>query len=127
MSRFTVQVEARFESAHFLRSYHGGPEPLHGHSYKVTAEIARLAGDLDREEQLSVYFVTATKDLERIAARLDYKCINDVPPFDKLSPTAENIATWVHAELTAALIRHGAEVLAISVWEGPFNSVRYTP
>jgi 6-pyruvoyltetrahydropterin/6-carboxytetrahydropterin synthase len=126
MTRFTVQVQAHFESAHFLRSYHGSPEPLHGHSYKVVAEIARAGGDLDREE-ISVDFVTATKELQKIAGRLDYKCINDVSPFDKLSPTAENIATWMHTELTAVVKPAGAEVVAITIWEGPFNSVRYTP
>ena len=36
--RFTVRVEARFESAHYLREYRGISEPLHGHSYKVEAD-----------------------------------------------------------------------------------------
>ncbi|MGZ5476312.1 MAG: 6-pyruvoyl trahydropterin synthase family protein, partial [Thermoanaerobaculia bacterium] len=32
---YSVRVEARFESAHYLREYRGISEPLHGHSYKV--------------------------------------------------------------------------------------------
>ena len=34
---YSVRVEARFESAHYLREYRGISEPLHGHSYKVEA------------------------------------------------------------------------------------------
>lgn len=123
---FTVQVEAHFESAHFLRSYHGTAEPLHGHSYKVVAELARDAGSLD-QESLAVDFVSATQELQTLASRLDYKCINDVAPFDQLSPSAENIAEWFYGELSAVMARQGAVVRAITVWEGRFNSVRYDP
>ena len=37
--QFTIRVEARFEAAHNLREYHGAPEPLHGHSWKVEAKF----------------------------------------------------------------------------------------
>ena len=46
---FAVRVEAFFEAAHNLRSYHGSPEPLHGHSYKVEAELAASGGGVDGE------------------------------------------------------------------------------
>ena len=41
--KFSVRVEARFEAAHFLREYRGISEPLHGHSYKVEADLAGIA------------------------------------------------------------------------------------
>jgi 6-pyruvoyltetrahydropterin/6-carboxytetrahydropterin synthase len=123
---FTVRVEARFEAAHFLRSYRGGAEPLHGHSYRVLAELASPEGKLDRDE-IAVDFVAATRELGKVAQRLDYKCINDVAPFDTLSPTAENIARWFFDELSVAIAAEGAQVRAITVWEGPSNSVRYQP
>lgn len=126
MAGFTIRVEAHFEAAHFLRSYRGEPEPLHGHSYKVEAELTRAGGTLDRED-IAVDFVFATKTLHEVARGLDYKCINDVAPFDKQSPSAENIAQWFHRELSAAVAREGAVVNAIIVWEGPFHSVRYEP
>ena len=123
---FTVQIEAYFESAHFLRSYHGTAEPMHGHSYKVVAELARDSGSLD-QESLAVDFVSSTKELQSLASRLDYKCINDIAPFDQLSPTAENIAQWFYRELSGVMSRQGAVVRAITIWEGRFNSVRYAP
>jgi hypothetical protein len=39
-ANYSVRVEARFEAAHYLREYRGISEPLHGHSYKVEADLA---------------------------------------------------------------------------------------
>jgi 6-pyruvoyltetrahydropterin/6-carboxytetrahydropterin synthase len=82
---FTVRVEARFEAAHFLREYRGISEPLHGHSYKVEAELAALGGGVDRDA-IAVDFVSARRKLEILAKKLDYGCINDVPPSTASTP-----------------------------------------
>jgi 6-pyruvoyltetrahydropterin/6-carboxytetrahydropterin synthase len=123
---FTVRVEARFEAAHFLREYRGISEPLHGHSYKVEAELAARGGGVDRDA-IAVDFVSAKRKLEILAKKLDYGCINDVPPFDAINPSAENIAQWFHRELSAAVAGESALVTAVTVWEGPVNSVTYRP
>ena len=126
MDRFTVRVQARFESAHFLRSYRGPAEPLHGHSYLVEAELAAASGALDADN-LAVDFVVARRELEGLAKMMDYRCINEVPPFTELNPSAENIAEWFHGRLTDALRVEKAIVRAITLWEGPVNSVVFRP
>ncbi|MBW3671419.1 MAG: 6-carboxytetrahydropterin synthase [Acidobacteria bacterium] len=123
---FSVRVEARFEAAHYLRSYRGITEPLHGHSYRVEAELERVGGDLD-EDELAVDFVEARKQLESIASRLDYGCINEISPFDELNPTAENVARWFCDELQHSMEHAGAVVLEVRLFEGPVNSVTYRP
>ena len=123
---FTVRVEARFEAAHFLREYRGISEPLHGHSYKVEADLAGVGGGLDADA-IAVDFVSAKKSLERLAKMLDYVCINDVPPFTEVNPSAENIAQWFARELQKAVAAEHAAVLAVTIWEGPVNSVTYRP
>ncbi|MGA7616998.1 MAG: 6-carboxytetrahydropterin synthase [Thermoanaerobaculia bacterium] len=125
-AEFSIRVEAHFEAAHFLRSYHGVPEPLHGHSYRVEAELAAVEGGIDAES-IAVDFISAERHLQEIARRLDYTCINDVAPFTGLNPSAENIAAWFHRELTAAVVAEHAEVRAVVLWEGPFHSVTYRP
>lgn len=124
--RFTVRVEARFEAAHYLREYRGISEPLHGHSYKVEAHLAAKGGGVD-EDAIAVDFVSAKRKLETLAKRLDYGCINDVSPFDEINPSAENIAAWFHRELAEAVAGQNAVVRAVTVWEGPVNSVTFTP
>jgi 6-pyruvoyltetrahydropterin/6-carboxytetrahydropterin synthase len=121
---FTVRVEARFEAAHYLREYRGISEPLHGHSYKVEAELAASGGGVD-SDAIAVDFVSAKHKLESLAKRLDYGCINDVPPFNEINPSAENIAEWFHRELSSAVAGENAVVRAVTIWEGPFNSVTF--
>jgi 6-pyruvoyltetrahydropterin/6-carboxytetrahydropterin synthase len=124
VSRFTVRVEARFESAHYLREYRGISEPLHGHSYKVEADLIARGGGVD-QDAIAVDFVSAKRKLEALAKKLDYGCINDVPPFDRINPSAENIAEWFARELQTAVEDENAIVTGVTIWEGPFNSVRY--
>ena len=124
--RFTVRVSARFEAAHFLREYRGISEPLHGHSYKVEADLAARAGGVDADA-IAVDFVSARHKLEALAKKLDYGCINDVPPFDRINPSAENIAEWFARELGAAVAGEDAVVQAVTIWEGPVNSVTFRP
>lgn len=123
---FTVRVEARFESAHYLREYRGISEPLHGHSYKVEADLAARGGGID-SDAIAVDFVSARRQLEVLAKLLDYTCINDVPPFNTVNPSAENIAEWFHRELSSAVADDGAVVRSVTVWEGPVNSVTFVP
>jgi len=125
-SRFTVRVEARFEAAHFLREYRGISEPLHGHSYKVEADLEGRGGGVDADA-IAVDFVSAKRKLEQLAKKLDYGCINDVPPFTEINPSAENIAEWFARELQAVLEEEDAVVVAITIWEGPVSSVTYRP
>jgi 6-pyruvoyltetrahydropterin/6-carboxytetrahydropterin synthase len=125
-TQFSVRVEARFEAAHFLREYRGISEPLHGHSYKVEADLAAQTGGIDNDA-IAVDFVSAKRKLEVLAKKLDYGCINDVAPFDEINPSAENIAQWFARELGKAVADENAVVTAITIWEGPVNSVTYRP
>ena len=126
LGTYSVRVEARFEAAHFLREYRGISEPLHGHSYKVEAELAARGGGVDGDA-IAVDFVSARHKLDVLAKKLDYGCINDVPPFTEVNPSAENIASWFHRELSAAVAEENAVVTSVTIFEGPVNSVTYKP
>jgi 6-pyruvoyltetrahydropterin/6-carboxytetrahydropterin synthase len=123
---YSIRIEARFESAHFLRTYRGISEPLHGHSYKVEAELEAKSSGID-DDAIAVDFVAAKQELETLARQLDYKCINDVEPFTEINPSAENIARWFQESLTERLSAENANVTAVTVWEGPVNAATYRP
>jgi 6-pyruvoyltetrahydropterin/6-carboxytetrahydropterin synthase len=123
---FTVRVSARFEAAHYLREYRGISEPLHGHSYLVEADLAADEGGID-SDAIAVDFVSVRRKLEALAKTLDYGCINEVAPFDAINPSAENIAQWFASALAGALAGEKAVVRAVTIWEGPVNSVTFRP
>ena len=75
---YRVTVSARFEAAHNLIDYEGGPEPLHGHSYEVEAV---LESDKLQQYDLAIDFLPAKRTLVAIAKELDYGYINEHPDF----------------------------------------------
>ncbi len=83
MPTYSLTVRDRFEAAHFLRSYKGLPEVVHGHSWKV--EVLLETAELDAEG-MGFDFVEIRRALRELVARFDHQDINAVPPFDVLEP-----------------------------------------
>jgi 6-pyruvoyltetrahydropterin/6-carboxytetrahydropterin synthase len=122
---WTVRCHATFEAAHHLVDYVGGPEPAHGHSWKIEVALGvdRLGG-----YDLSVDFVPTEDFVKSLAARLNDRDLNTVPPFDRRNRSAENVALWVADEIRkAGILKEGVRLEEITVWEGPRNSVTYKP
>jgi 6-pyruvoyltetrahydropterin/6-carboxytetrahydropterin synthase len=119
---YRLRVVVRFEAAHHLTSYKGAPEPVHGHSWRVEAglETPELG-----PEGMAYDFVEVQSALRELAARLDHRDINTVPPFDAVSPTTERIAAWFFGELSRRL--PGAPLAEVTLWEGPDCSATYRP
>ncbi len=122
VGRYRVVVHAAFEAAHHLLSYRGGMEPAHGHSWRVSVEIAAM--ELDGEG-MAFDFVAARRALLDLAGLLDHRDINTVPPFDAVSPTTERLATWFCERMRERL--PSAEIRSATVWEGPHCSATYFP
>ena len=121
---YRVTVSARFEAAHNLIDYEGGPEPLHGHSYRVDAVLE--ADSLQRYD-VAVDFVPAKKALASIAKELDYSYLNEHPSFVGRNTTAENIARHFAERLAGSGALGRARVAEVTVWEGPENRASYVP
>ena len=118
--RFTVRVEASFEAAHALRQYRGSGEALHGHSWKV---VVTAGSDLLDQDGLAVDFVALQRALAELTAPLRHRNLNEVQPFDRLNPSAENLAVWLAEGLSQA--RAGGRLISVEVWEGPGCAATY--
>jgi 6-pyruvoyltetrahydropterin/6-carboxytetrahydropterin synthase len=121
---YRVTVTARFEAAHNLVDYPGGPEPLHGHSYRVDAV---LENEKLQQYDLAIDFVAASRVLAAIAKELDYKYINEHPDFAGRNTSAENIARWFAEKLESSGVLGWTRVAEVTVWEGPENRATYVP
>jgi 6-pyruvoyltetrahydropterin/6-carboxytetrahydropterin synthase len=121
---FIVSVQAHYDSAHFLRNYHGKCERMHGHRYVV--EMALTANELD-EAGIAFDFVIVKKQLRDLAERLDHENLNELPPFDKVEPSAENQARYFYDEMKRLLPdQMGEAVLYVKVWETPTQFALYS-
>ena len=72
-------------------------------------------------------FTDLKRHLKDIMARFDHTCLNDVPPFDKINPSSENIAATVYQEIKPKLEGELVSIASIEVWETPQSWVTYSP
>jgi len=121
---YEVCIVHDFDAAHYLRGYQGKCEALHGHRYRVVVKVktAQL-----NAIGLAYDFTDLKRHLNDILARFDHTCINDVPPFDQINASAENIARTFYQELEPKLAEAPVTISSVEVWESPQTSVTYTP
>jgi 6-pyruvoyltetrahydropterin/6-carboxytetrahydropterin synthase len=118
---FELITIRHFSASHQLRLYDGSIEPLHGHNWRVKITIA--SDQLD-----SIGVVMDFHELERLAdlvvVPMHNRHLNELPPFNKLNPSAENVALHVASKLA---LPPGIRLISVEVWETPENSAVYRP
>ena len=121
---YQVSVEQHFDAAHFLRGYQGKYEALHGHRFRVVVKVKASVVD---KIGMAYDFVVLNKHLAGILSKFDHTCLNDVPPFDKINPSSENIASTIYDELKLKLVGAPVTLSCVEVWESPQSGVAYSP
>lgn len=136
---YYIRSEGSFDSAHFLKGYAGKCSNLHGHRWKVTAELR--AQKLSREEQtrgMVLDFGDLKKVLKGMCDDLDHCLIYESGSLKAgtiealkeenfrlvevpFRPTAENFARYFYEEIKAA----GFAVSRVEVYETPTNCAVY--
>ena len=97
---YEVTVEDDFAAGHYLRNYKGKCENPHGHNYKV--RVTLTGAELDHAGLL-LDFKDLKSVMKHVVDYLDHKMINDLEPFTKLNPSAENLAKYFYDETNAGL------------------------
>ena len=119
---FEVAVDHDFSAGHALRGYKGKCENVHGHNYKVQVVISGEALD-------SVGLLVDFKDLRSYilatVEQFDHQFMNDIPPFDRLNPSAENLAKYFHETVEQCCQGQPFHIKAVTVWESTGTSATY--
>ncbi len=117
---FELIITDTIAAAHFLRGYKGRCENLHGHTWKI--EVILISDRLD--DIGMVYDFTELKPLlKEILSALDHKCLNDLPQFQEINPTTENMAKYIYYEFTKKINK--VKVKQVRVWESETASAVY--
>ena len=116
---FEITTTRFFSAAHQLRLYDGSLEPLHGHNWKVRITVAASALD-------SIGVVMDFHDLERTAdeiiGTMHNRHLNELGAFDRLNPSAENVALHIAQSLR---LPAPVKLVSVEVWETDGNSALY--
>ncbi|MDH5546881.1 MAG: 6-carboxytetrahydropterin synthase QueD [Gammaproteobacteria bacterium] len=122
-ARYTLRIFTDFSAAHFLRNYEGKCARLHGHNWKIEVEV--ITTKLD-EVGMGLDFQIMKGETKTLLEELDHYNLNDMPPFDKINPTAENLAAYIYQRLSERINDGRVTLSAITVWETDRACVRYT-
>ena len=122
---YEVSVEQSFAAGHALRNYKGKCENVHGHNYRVRVTIE---GEQLDEAGLLVDFLDVKRLMGGAIEYLDHRFINDLPPFDVLNPSAENIAKYFYDRVSAGMKNDApVRISEVRVWETDTSSAMYRP
>lgn len=132
----TVSKACHFDAAHILTHHAGECKNLHGHTYRVVAEVAQAPGDT--ADMVIDFHDLKTVLHEVVVARFDHAFL-----FDEASPseceiasvlakhgmkqvgfpfrtTAENLARFIYRELAQRV-----RVVAVKIYESPDSCAEY--
>jgi 6-pyruvoyltetrahydropterin/6-carboxytetrahydropterin synthase len=121
---FELTVQTVFSAAHAI-VIAGAREPLHGHDWHVTACVS---GDALDAEGLLVDFHALEETLGAIVRPFRNANLNETAPFDRVNPTAENVARHIGttlAERVRSIAARGVRVTWVRVTEAPGCAVTY--
>jgi len=131
---FEIFVEETFAAGHALRGYRGKCENPHGHNYRL--RITLQGPELD-QTGLLYDFVHLKQVIHTVMEGVDHKFLNDQAPFDKLNPSAENIAKYFYDEVSRLLHegqsrpevsgRGSASIVRVDIWETDTTRASYMP
>jgi 6-pyruvoyltetrahydropterin/6-carboxytetrahydropterin synthase len=122
-AQYTLKVIADFAAAHTLRDYPGACSRMHGHNWKVEAEV--VASELN-DIGMAIDFKDIKREVRAIAKQLDHYYLNDLEPFQEINPTAENIARYFYQALSRRLNSATIKVSALTLWETERACVTYS-
>ena len=123
---FEIFVEETFAAGHALRGYRGKCENPHGHNYRL--RITLQGPELD-QTGLLYDFVHLKQVIHAVMEGVDHKFLNDQAPFDKLNPSAENIAKYFYEAIASRLnaSANGVLLTRVDIWETDTTRASYLP
>ena len=129
---YTLSTEAAFDAAHFLTNYVGKCANIHGHRWRV---VANISGELNNG--MVVDFGVIKKDLKELCDYFDHSFIVENNSIDEallkmleekflirivnFRTTAENFSKYFYDELSKKY-----EVVSVEVYETPNNKAVYS-
>ena len=100
--RLTVRDE--FSAGHALRHYEGKCERLHGHNFAV--ELMVEGERLEPGTEILLDFKLLKQALKTTLEELDHRILNEVPPFDDINPSSENLSRHIWSRVAQLLVEH---------------------
>jgi 6-pyruvoyltetrahydropterin/6-carboxytetrahydropterin synthase len=113
---FEIYVQTHFSAAHALRGYPGDCARVHGHNWII--DVFVRCNELN-EIGIGLDFREIKESVKGVLNDLDHFNLNELPAFQNVNPTSENIARFLYRELSRHLNTDSITVSRIKVSETP--------
>jgi len=122
MPHYELSIETHFSAAHQLRDYPGDCARLHGHNWHVKLFV--VCEHLD-ELGLGIDYKIMKRQLKVALEHWDHYNLNDVPPFDSINPSSENVARVLYDDMCERINNERLHVSRVSISETCTAKVTY--
>ena len=96
---FEVTTQRTFSASHQLRLYDGSIEPLHGHNWVVRVTVV---GEKLDSIGVVIDFHVLERLVDELVLPMHNRHLNELAPFARDNPSAENVALHVGADAEIA-------------------------
>lgn len=119
---FDIFIDTHFAGGHHLRDYPGKCETPHGHNWKIRVTVR--ATELDHLG-MGVDFKVVKEAVKETLKKIDHKNLNELPMFQDVNPSSENIAVFIYNDLKAVLNHDRYSLHSVTVKETDFQGLTY--
>lgn len=113
---YEVYVKTHFSAAHALEGYPGDCARLHGHNWII--EVYVKCRELD-DIGIGLDFRDIKLAIKEVLAGLDHFNLNELPAFENINPSSENIAKYLYKEIGKKFNSPMVSVSKVKVCETP--------
>ncbi len=113
---YELYVKTHFSAAHALKGYPGDCARLHGHNWMI--EVYVRCKKLN-EIGIGIDFREIKQAIKSLLNNLDHFNLNELPAFQEINPTSENIARFIYKELSRRLNTGDIIISKVKVCETP--------
>ena len=121
---YELDITREFSAAHMLKGYDGLCSNLHGHNWTVQVFIQAVKLD---DIGIAADFTVIKRVLTEVLSRFDHKYLNELPEFQGINPTSENIARIIFEMLAPAVAKPGIALDRVRVCESQTSGATYRP
>ncbi len=119
---FEIYVKSEFSAAHRICGYLGNCARVHGHNWTVeTFAQCRELNDIG----IAIDFRDIKQAVKEILEGMDHYDLNDLPAFEGVNPTSENVARFLFLELSKKLNSDRVKISKVKVSEAPGAAATY--
>jgi 6-pyruvoyltetrahydropterin/6-carboxytetrahydropterin synthase len=119
--KYQIEVKVDFSAAHIVRGHQGKCARLHGHNWKVHVEVeCRSLNEIG----MGIDFSDLKKIVHEVIDPLDHQFLNEIPPFDLINPTAEEVSRFIYESVAKKLPSHVA-MSEVGLFETDNSKVTY--